>query len=93
MSYGVWPKNKTFMPNLIKIRLSGAVLDFETCRGTYRSVETSYHRDGQSQLTVNWLFSCRVFKQRTTAKSLSVVCICDIQMEKLIIYLINWLSL
>jgi phage-related protein len=42
-----------FMPNLIKVLLPGTVLDFETCRGTYRSVETNYQGDGQTELTVN----------------------------------------
>jgi len=53
MNYGAWLKNTKYMPNFIKIRLSEAVIDFETCRGKYNSVETNYQRDGQAQLTVN----------------------------------------
>ena len=84
MNYGTWPQNSTCMLNFIKILLSGMVLEFETYRGTYRSVETNYQTDGQAQLTVNWLFSCRFCKQSTRAKLLSVVSTCNIQLQKVI---------
>jgi len=82
LKYKVYAK---FHQNLIV----GAVLDFETCRGTYSSVETNYQRDGHAQLAVNYLFSCRFYKQRTTTKLLSVACTCNSQLKKLI----YWLSL